>query len=140
MTTSPKTAVMRPRIASGVTSWAIVVRHTALMLSAAPARASSIAARKRLGAAPAAAIAAPQISTIAIVIRPIQRACANQPLVEGGDRRAERDRGVEQAGTGRARVEDAAARGPTKSARGMPKVIAKRSMTKLPSSALLERT
>src|SRR3954469_15971436 len=52
VTTSMNTDDMRPRMASGVAVWLIVVRQTALTLSAAPASASSAAARRRRGRGP----------------------------------------------------------------------------------------
>ena len=61
VTTSVKIALIRPLSSSGVTVWLMIERQTALMLSAAPATASSAAASHRLGMKPAAAIARPQI-------------------------------------------------------------------------------
>ena len=52
---------IRPRSSSGVTDWLMIERQTALMLSAAPATASSAAAPQIEGIRPAPAIAAPQI-------------------------------------------------------------------------------
>ena len=59
----------------------MIERHTALMLSAAPAIASSAAAGHRLGMKPALAIARPQTTTAPITIRPSQRACSTHPVV-----------------------------------------------------------
>src|SRR4051795_2374771 len=63
VTTREKTDDMRPRRWSGVTDWLIVERQKALLLSAAPASASSTAAIHSEPARPASAIAAPQATT-----------------------------------------------------------------------------
>src|SRR5919204_5002327 len=68
-TTRLNTDDIRPRIRSGVSVWEIVVRHTALTLSAAPATASRRAASAIVGIKPAAAIAAPHTVTAPITIR-----------------------------------------------------------------------
>ena len=81
VTTSENTDDMRPRIASGVTVWLIVERHTALTLSAAPAIASSTAASASEPARPASAIAAPHTATAHSTMRPRRRACSSQPVV-----------------------------------------------------------
>src|SRR3954447_21038447 len=64
----------RPRMWSGVADCEIVVRQTALTLSAAPATANRMAAGTIELIAPAPAIATPQTATDASVIRPSQRA------------------------------------------------------------------
>src|SRR5215831_2658520 len=80
-TTIWKTDDMRPRIASGVTVWLIVVRDTALTLSAAPAIARNTHAGASDVISPAAAIASPQTITAPITIRPSRRAWLSQPAV-----------------------------------------------------------
>src|SRR5690348_16471702 len=76
VTTRLNTDDIRPRIASGVTDWLIVERHTALTESASPAAASATAATHSDVVVPATAIAAPQATTAAITIRPRRRACS----------------------------------------------------------------
>ena len=78
-TTSMSTADMRPRSASGVTVWLIVIRQTALTLSAAPASANSARAGRSEVTRPAAAMAAPQAATAKITIRPSRRAFSSHP-------------------------------------------------------------
>ena len=82
VTTRPKTELIRPRIASVVTSCAIVVAADGADAVGAAGDGEQHRgehdARRR---ARDAAIAAPQISTIAIVIRPSRRARVSQPLV-----------------------------------------------------------
>ena len=55
---------------SSVTDWLIVVRHTALTESAAPATANSAAATHSELASPARATAAPHTTTAQITTRP----------------------------------------------------------------------
>src|ERR1700733_6140825 len=81
VTTSEKTEDMRPRIASGVTVWLIVERHTALTLSAAPASANRAIAAHSERTSPANAIATPHASTAQITIRPRRRTCVSQPVL-----------------------------------------------------------
>ena len=81
VTTRPNTDEIRPRVASVEISCAIVVRQTALMLSAAPATPSRTAASDDARRRPGGGDRPPQITTIAIVIRPSQRARVSQPFV-----------------------------------------------------------
>ena len=81
MTTRENTEDIRPRRASVVTVWLIVLRHTALTLSAAPATASATTAGQSELTRPAAAIARPQTTTATITIRPSRRAWPSQPVV-----------------------------------------------------------
>ena len=81
VTTSEKTEDMRPRMWSGVTVWLIVVRHTALMESAAPATASSAAAIHSEDASPANVIATAHAITAQITTNPSLRVCDSQPVV-----------------------------------------------------------
>ena len=65
-----------------MTVWLIVLRQTALTLSAAPATAnSSAAASKSERPGPRPRSRAPHTSTAPIMIRPSQRACSSQPVV-----------------------------------------------------------
>src|SRR6185503_18579822 len=72
---------IRPRIASGVIVWLIVVRQTALTLSAAPAIVKRTIAGHRVVKRPAIAIAVPHTATATITIRPRRRTCSIQPAV-----------------------------------------------------------
>ena len=107
VTTSVKTDDIRPRRWSGVTDWLIDERQTALTLSAAPASASSAAATHSEPATPASAIAsAPRDDRPDD--DPAQPARVRQPAGrQRRDRRAGRDRGVQQARPAGARVVDA---------------------------------
>src|SRR6202012_1313841 len=81
VTTSEKAADIRPRIASGVTVWLIVERQTALIESAAPARASSAIAAHSVPTRPASAIAAPQHMTAQITTTPSRLVRVSQPVL-----------------------------------------------------------
>ena len=81
VTTRLNTDDMRPRMASGVTVWLIVLRQTAETLSAAPATNSSTAAGHSDETRPAPAIASPHTVTAQIVTSPSRRACSSQPVV-----------------------------------------------------------
>src|SRR5690349_17136858 len=96
---------MRPRIRSGVRVCDIVVRQTALTLSAAPAQAKRKAAIQIESTRPARAMKAPQIATAPKTMRPSQRAWSSAGG-QCGDGRAGGDRGVEQAGAAGAGVVD----------------------------------
>ena len=130
---------MRPRRRSGVTSWLMAERQTALTLSAAPATASSAAAAHSDPASPASAIAAPQTATAQITIRPSRRAWASQPVVSAATvapaETAAYSRPVPSAPASYTLTASTANR-----ARGMPNVIATRSIANEPRSAWLRRT
>src|SRR5256714_15003470 len=79
-TTRLKTEDILPRRLSGVRVCEMVLRHTALTLSAAPATANRIAAGTIELTAPAAAIARPQMATAPSTTRPSQRAFSSQPV------------------------------------------------------------
>src|ERR1700748_3760108 len=124
VTTRVKTEDIRPRLRSGVTVWLMVVRHTALTESAAPATASRAAAGHSDPMSPASATAAPQTATAQMTITPSRRAWLIQPVnsavtvapaeteaystpVPAAAAPPRRDRGVQHPRPGGAGVEDA---------------------------------
>src|SRR5581483_3875944 len=117
----------------------MVVRHTALTLSAKPASASRAIAGPIARTRPAAAIAAPQTMTAPITIRPSRWAWLIHPELSTAR--------VAPAATAayRAPVPEAPAwytvsESTANRARGIPNVIATRSIAKLPARARFERT
>src|SRR5256885_4005286 len=84
-TTRLKTEDILPRRLSGVRVCEMVLRHTALTLSAAPATANRIAAGTIELTAPAAAIARPQTATAPSTTRPCQRAFSSTPVVSAAN-------------------------------------------------------
>src|SRR4051812_48218259 len=138
-TTRLKTDDIRPRMWSGVTDCEIVERQTALTLSAAPATANRMHAGTIEVISPAAAMAMPHTATDPSTIRPSQRACSSQPVVSAATvAPAETDASRKPVPLAPAWKTLSDSTG--NSARGIPNVIAQRSITKLPTSACERRT
>src|SRR5262249_38565834 len=127
-TTRLKTDHTRPRTWSGGTDWEMVVRHTALTLSAAPATQKSRAAAQMLVMSPPAAIARPQTATAPRTILPRNRAVVSQPVVSAATVAPSETAAVRRPGpvapAWKVSTEDTG-----QSARGMPKVIAASAIT-----------
>ena len=135
VTTSPWIDMIRPRSASGVSSWTSVERNTAEKTSAVPARARQIQASGKANVSrPKAVIARPQPTTASTIARPIRRTDVTQP-----DSSAPRNEPT--AGAAASSPNPAGPVLNTSSARtgksevGIPKIIALRSITKLPRIA-----
>ena len=97
----------RPRSSSGVSSWTIAERSTALKTSAAPARARKKSASAKLQAErPKAVIARPQAATATITARPGWRIRPTQPDKRGADEGARCRRRGQEPDARRADAED----------------------------------
>ena len=133
-------AESRPRRMSGVASWRIVLRSTALYMSAAPAIArNSRASGNENVTSPNAVIASPQTRTARITPRPRYRTRPTQPV----------NSDPSSAPAAGAAVRNPSPSGPvlkTSSARignsasGIPKIMALRSMTKVERMTGTRRT
>src|ERR1700761_108084 len=139
VTTRLNTEDLRPRIRSGVTVWLMVERHTALTESAAPATASRAAAGHSDPMSPASATAAPQTATAQMTITPSRRAWLIQPVnsavtVAPAETEAY-STPVPAAPAGKTLTDSTA-----NNARGIPNVIATRSMANEPIRARFPRT
>ena len=84
-------------MASGVALSMIVARKTALMLSAAPATASSTSPAHSVSVKPNAAIAMPHPAAAIATASPWRRTCGIQPDASDDDERARVRRGVHVA-------------------------------------------
>ena len=105
-TTAICTEAMRVRRASGTEDWRMVVRNTAEMTSAQPARPSRARAIPSAWTSPKAAMAAPHAHTATMTIRPWWR---NRSQPAGGPSPHQgscRRRGIEQAERASSPVED----------------------------------
>ena len=89
--------VTRPRMLSGVALSMIVARKIALMLSAAPAKASSTSASQSVSAKPKAAIATPHSDAATATTSPCRRTCGIHPEANDASERSRVRRGVEVA-------------------------------------------
>ena len=140
VTTSVWIEVTRPRRPSGVSSWISDDRKTAEKTSAAPAaaRKTSASGNEKV-ASPNAVIASPQATTERTIARPVRRTRETQPENNA-------PRNAPAAGAAARRPNPAGPVRKTSSARtgksavGIPKIIASRSMTKLPRMARRSRT